>query len=223
MTRGDTSYLREMREYSQTIERTNVTGLGSRADYEVAFGAVAGEQRCRLLAWIPFLSVLRDAGVEIGGLGSVGVFKPDEPLPDEIRTLLERMSEIVDATPTQVHHMRELGGVGADDFSVKARMEWAIVMVTLGDVEASLVRNAAWERNAGDGWVLTRRTRSAARRFGLAKRQYVSMASNETVGLLPPIDSLALRDVRARDKARGRLVRGAWVSFESLAVLASQA
>src|SRR4051812_19193466 len=105
-----------LQDYFRVIRRTNETGLAGRDDYEVAFGAMASEEREGWIAWAPYLALLREAGVYIGGVGVVAAFRPDEDLPSDIVQQLERIDQVVEATPTQVLHMREQGGQDAADF-----------------------------------------------------------------------------------------------------------
>ncbi|MFL6158428.1 MAG: hypothetical protein ACJ72D_20240 [Marmoricola sp.] len=206
------------RGYRRVIRRTNETGLAGRGDYEVAFGATAGEQREAWVAPAGYLSVLKERGVELGAVGAVAAFRPDEDLPEEVVSKLEQVNEVVEATPAQILHMREQGGSRAGEFGVQERMDCGITMVIVGDTQASRVRLDAWTGDEVEGWTLSRSAQIAAERYGMSKQDYISMATDPAIGL-PPVDSSQVLDAHARDEADGHLVPGVWISFASLAEL----
>jgi hypothetical protein len=204
------------KDYLAVIRRTNETGLASRHDYEIAFGATAREQREVWLGITPLLAAFRDRGVDIGGLYAIGAFRPDEPLPGDLSTQLQRINDVVEATPTQVLHAREQGGQSAEGFSVHGRMECGTIMVIVGDTAGTRVRGATWRSDDEGGWTLSRSTLDAARRYGLTKTEYVQMATDPKVGLLPPVEAADVEAAHARDVAAGKLEDGVWVCFASV-------
>jgi len=131
--RGRTTSVRKssdpLADWARIFHRTNVTGLGTRRDYELAFASLACEQRKLLCAPVPFLVGLRNNGVSIGHLTAPGAYAPHERLPQELRDRLAVMNEVVEASGTQIVEIRQNGGERSEEFSVEGRMNAGILMV----------------------------------------------------------------------------------------------
>jgi len=171
--RGRTASARKssdpLADWARTIHRTNVTGLGTRRDYELVFASLACEQREAFCASVPFLVGLRNNGVSIGDLGALGAYAPDEQLPQELRDRLAVMNEVVEASGTQIVEIRQNGGERSEEYSVEGRMNAGTLMVAFGDTDASLLRQTAWARDGKGGWKFSAVTEDAATRHGLSR------------------------------------------------------
>ncbi len=193
--RGRTASVRKssdpLADWARTIHRTNVTGLGTRRDYEVAFASLACEQRMAFCAPVPFLVGLRNNGVSIGDLTALGAYAPDEQLPQELRDRLAVMKEVVEASCTQIVEIRQNGGERSEEeFSVEGRMNAGTLMVAFGDTDASLLRQTAWARDGKGGWKFSAVTEDAATRHGLSREDFECMVDGVigsllTLGLSP--------------------------------------
>lgn len=202
----------------RVYQRTNVTGLARRRDYEMAFGPLARERREAMCAPVPFLVALRDRGVPVVSLGGVAAYAPDEHLPQDLQKLLADMNEVVEATGTQILEMRENGGEQSCDFSVRGRQELGILMVALGDARASRLRETAWTGNGQGAFKFSAVTKRAAARDGLSRADYKRMAK-DLKSALPPFDSLAVTRVRTTDREVEGIDSTIWISYASLAAL----
>ena len=146
--------------YLRAIHRTNVTGLATREDYEIAFAAVGREIREEMCGQVVFALALREAGVPIAGIIEVGTYPPNVELPPEVREHLETIAEVVDATGTQVLEMREQGGPEADRFTTAARQEYGSWMVAFGDIDGTTSERTGLD--PGRRWLESLRRRPGA-------------------------------------------------------------
>ncbi len=205
-------------DWARTIHRTNVTGLGTRRDYGLVFASLAYEQREALCALVPFLVGLRNNGVSIGDLTALGAYAPDEQLPQELRDRLAVINEVVEASGTQIVEMRQNGGERSEEFSVEGRMNAGILMVAVGDTDASLLRQTAWDRDGRGGWKFSAVTEDAATRDGPSREDFECMV-DDLGGVLPSVDSPAVVGARTIDQEAHCLARGSWISYSSLSSL----
>ncbi len=205
-------------DWARTIHRTNVTGLGTRRDYELAFVALAREQREALCARVPFHVGLRNNGVSIGHLGALGAYAPDEQLPQELSDRLAVINEVVEASGTQIVEMRQNGGERSEEFSVEGRMNAGILMVAVGDTDASLLRQTAWASDGKGGWKFSAVTEDAATRDGLSREDFECMV-DDLGGVLPSVDSPAVVGARTIDQEAQCLAPGSWISYSTLSSL----
>jgi len=220
--RGRTASARKssdpLADWARTIHRTNVTGLGTRRDYELVFASLACEQREAFCASVPFLVGLRNNGVSIGDLGALGAYAPDEQLPQELRDRLAVMNEVVEASGTQIVEIRQNGGERSEEYSVEGRMNAGTLMVAFGDTDASLLRQTAWARDGKGGWKFSAVTEDAATRHGLSREDFERMA-DDLGGALPSVDSPAVVRARTIDQEAHCLAPGSWISYSSLSSL----
>jgi hypothetical protein len=210
--------------YFRAIHRTNVTGMATRHDYELAFAAIGAENRQALCGWVPFLVALRDAGIDCEGPETVGLYPPGEDLPPELRALLQEIDEVVEASGTQVLHMREIGGARSQQFSVAGRQEGGILMVALGDAQGSKVREAAWS-SSEQGWKVSSRAARHSRRYGLSRPQYEALHAAD-LKVLPGPESKKLQTLTAGRRAGGPTTESGdkpWITFAELAALVNAA
>ena len=205
-------------DWARTIHRTNVTGLGTRRDYELAFASLASQHLKALCAPVPFLVGLRNNGVSIGHLGALGAYAPHEQLPQELRDRLAVMNEVVQASGTQIVEIRQNGGERSEEFSVEGRMNAGTLMAAFGDTNASLLRKTAWARDGKGGWKFSALTEDAAPRHGLSREDFERMV-DDLGGALPSVDSPAVAGARAIDQEAHCLARGSWISYSSLSSL----
>ena len=203
---------------ARTIHRTNVTGMGTRRDYELACASSANQHRKAFCALVPFLVGLRNNGVSIGDLGALGAYAPDEQLPQELRDRLAVVNEVVEASGTQIVEIRQNGEERAEEFSVEGRMNAGTLMVAFGDTDASLLRQTAWARDGKGGWKFSAVTEDAATRHGLSREDFERMV-DDLGGALPSVDSPAVAGARAIDQEAHCLARGSWISYSSLSSL----
>lgn len=173
--------------YRRAIHRTNVTGLGTREHYEIAFAALGRETREEMCGQVPFALALREAGVPIEGIIEVGIYPPNVQLPPHVRAHLVDIAEVVDATGTQVLEMREQGGPEADRFTIGARQEYGMWMVAFGDIDGTRVRELAWTPE-GDGWKVSAFAEEQATRHGWSCAAYATLQAG-LADRLPAPDS----------------------------------
>ena len=220
--RGRTASARKssdpLADWARTIHRTNVTGMGTRRDYELAFASSAHQHRKALCAPVPFLVGLRNKGVSIGHLGALGAYAPHEQLPQELRDQLAVMNEVVEATGTQIVEIRQNGGKRSEEYSVEGRMNAGTLMATFGDTDASLLRQTAWTRDGKGGWKFSAVTEDAATRDGLSREDFECMV-DDLGGVLPSVDSPAVVGARTIDQEAHCLAWGSWISYSSLSSL----
>jgi hypothetical protein len=215
-----TSLQRRTDAYLRTIHRTNVTGMATRHDYELAFAAIGAETRQSLCGWVPFLVALRDARIDCEGPGTVGLYPPGEDLPPELRAFLQEIDEVVEASGTQVLHMREGGGARSQQFSVAGRQERGILMVALGDAEGSKVREVAWS-SSEEGWKVSSHAVRQSRRYGLSRPQYEALHASD-LKVLPGAESKKLHTLTAGRRPGSLTTESGdkpWITFAELAPL----
>lgn len=186
---------REWSDYTQAIHRTNETGLASVNDYRVAFGPLAEETRESSCAQVPVFAALERVGVPIGGVASLVMHPPGEPLPEALRESFRELEEVVTATTTQVLEARQSGGPRADAFSVGGRQTSATSVLALGEAEGDAIRRTVWERD-GETWRHSEYIAESATNNGLTRDEYREFQQCLAAHLPPPGDPDVLAKAR---------------------------
>ena len=209
---------RPMSDYWEAIHRTNVTGLASLRDYELAFGPLAMETREWLCAQAPLLATIDRLYGPVRGAPAASIHPPGDPLPEEMREDLRRLEDAVTATGTQVLESRESDDPDlAAEFSVHKRQEYAILHLALGDAEGSVVRELVWKRHK-TVWRHTRYALELAATKGLSRREYEALCVFLSPHLPAADDPAVLAKVDARRSATssGKERRRPWITFAEI-------
>lgn len=219
VTSGGTSKSdRSRAAYRNALHRTNVTGLASRKDYKLAFPAICRQEAEHLCGLVPFHLALMEAGIACDGVGTIGLYPPNEEIPPALRQHLLEIEEVVDASGTQVMEMRESSDPRAGQFTVAARQQHGIMLVALGDAFGAHVRSLAWSTD-GEGWQVSAFATTQAARYGWPRAAYQRLHVDYPE-LVPSRTSQEIRDLAA-----GRTSEGAqggeepWITFLEMAEL----
>lgn len=205
--------------YSEAIHRTNVTGLGSKRDYEIGFRPVAMEYRAFLCGKAPLLTLVDRNHAIVTGAAAVVIHPPGEPLPDHTLEDLRTMQDVVMASGAQVLEARESADLSvAANFSIQGRIEAATLYLALGDEEGSVIRELVWERRQGE-WQHTRYAREVSATKGLSRREYKDLCQVLAPGL-PAADHPLVRAKRqgtaSRKAKRRRMHEPPWITFTDI-------
>lgn len=192
----------EFAEWEAVIHRTNVTGLGSRADYARVFAAMARESVDEMCAAAPLAKALLDRQIVVADVMFVGGYPPGDDLPAVFQEGLQQIEEVAEATPTQVLNARESDGPDAHLYSVEGRQSAGQLMAALGDTDASRVRNSAWTRSPSGSWQIAASAMQLATVHGMRRDTYewLSQCPGDVLPAVTAPEVLRITGDRKEDK-----------------------